>query len=152
VVHYATYNMTVTESLHDKPSIEGGQEANEPLFDVIASVIGEVGIIQNQPSTIFSEHYWRNPAIKSRVKAQRIELALTAMGSHYSGFDQLIHTQWVDTDTSEGGKLSVRAVSVEYAQLQHQLVQEQIYNSYGRLIEEYIYLVPSVDLIATTGE
>lgn len=132
--------MTVTQSLRSKGS-EGQNDAEEPPLDVVALHFESTEVLPGQNITLFSELYWRNPAIKNRMKAQRMELALTAMGPQYGGFDQLIHAQWTDLDTEVGGKLSVRSVEVTYCDQQMQIVQEQLYNCYGRLIEEHILLV-----------
>lgn len=116
-----------------------GQEDPDP--DVIAPLLEGRQLSAGQHITVFNEAYWRNPAVKNRMKAQRFELALMAMGACHAGFDQLIHTAWQDMDTEVGGKLSVRAATVVYAGQPMQIVQEQLYNSYGRLIEERIVLV-----------
>lgn len=143
--------MTVTESFSRSSQEEGLIEAEEPPLDVVAPLLDGHELSPGQQVGIFSELYWRNPAVKNRMKAQRMELALTAMGAQHVGFDQLIHTQWADMDVGTGGKLSLREVDVTYSHQQMQIVQMQLYNSYGRLIEEHIQLVV-IDADQQTGE
>lgn len=125
-----------TESVADE---EPGPPASS-IEDVVAPhLVGRI-LAPGEEIVLLHQEYWRNPASRARVSAQRLELALTKMGEHHPGFGLLVRAGWTEVHTETGALEKSRCSGVRYMETDLVLQQMQRYNSFGRLIVERVNL------------
>lgn len=135
--------MTIVEQAVQK-SVGDSRESQDGTIDVIEPFRDEVlALLPGQDVELLKVEHWRNSTMLNRAPVDKILSALHEMGVNHKGFDLLDQSEWNCTSGSEGerGVLNVRGVEVEYDEKPFYLVHEQVDNSHGRLIKEYIFLV-----------
>lgn len=135
--------MTIVEQAVQK-SVGDSRESQNDVIDVIEPFRSEVlALLPGEDVELLKVEHWRNSTMLNRAPIDKMLGALHEMGANHKGFDLLDQSEWKCTSGTEGerGVLNVRGVEVEYGERPFYLVHEQVDNSHGRLIKEYIFLV-----------